>query len=38
LAYADSTNDLRLLIKLNKDDKFSAGGLKMEGASEEEEF
>jgi twitching motility protein PilU len=38
LAYADSTNDLRLLIKLNKDDKFSAGGFKMEGASEEEEF
>ena len=38
LAHADSANDLRLLIKLNKDDKVSASGFKMEGASEEEEF
>lgn len=38
LVHADSANDLRLLIKLNKDDKISASGFKMEGASEEEEF
>jgi twitching motility protein PilU len=37
LAHADSTNDLRLLIKLNKDDmKVYCGRLKMEGGSEEE--
>ena len=36
LTHADSANDLRLLIKLSKDDKASGGGLKMEGASEEE--
>jgi twitching motility protein PilU len=38
LAHADSANDLRLLIKLNKDDKVSASGFKMEGVSEEEQF
>lgn len=37
LAYADSTNDLRLLIKLNKDDmKVYSGGLKIEGGDEEQ--
>ena len=40
LAYADSTNDLRLLIKLSKEEntnlmKQDEGGLKMEGSSEE---
>jgi twitching motility protein PilU len=39
LAHADSTNDLRLMIKLSKDEgQVATGRLKMEGASEEEDF
>jgi twitching motility protein PilU len=38
LSHADSSNDLRLLIKLSKDDKAGGDGFKLENGSEDGEF
>jgi twitching motility protein PilU len=38
LSHADSSNDLRLLIKLSKDDKAGGDGFKLENGSEDGEL